>query len=135
MRDKLLGRESHDIDIAVDDMTGAEFGAKVAEYQKSQVRLAIPSVVALAAAAAAARAACVRALSSATAASARSVWASLSCTRKHTRNIISLRAVSQFWSHAAASVLPHLRNNLNACRTYQRQALESYAPTPIRAST
>jgi tRNA nucleotidyltransferase/poly(A) polymerase len=37
VRDKLLGRESHDIDIAVNDMTGAEFGAKVAEYQKSQV--------------------------------------------------------------------------------------------------
>ena len=39
VRDKLLGRESHDIDIAVDDMTGAEFGTKVAEYQKSQVRI------------------------------------------------------------------------------------------------
>eukprot|EP00898_Chlorokybus_atmophyticus_P008259 jgi/Chlat1/8434/Chrsp80S07921 len=32
VRDKLLGRESHDIDIALDDMLGREFGEKVNEY-------------------------------------------------------------------------------------------------------
>jgi tRNA nucleotidyltransferase/poly(A) polymerase len=37
VRDKLLGRESKDIDIALDDMTGAVFGEKVREYQQAQV--------------------------------------------------------------------------------------------------
>lgn len=37
VRDKLIGRASRDIDIAIDDMTGAEFGGKVAEYQKAMV--------------------------------------------------------------------------------------------------
>lgn len=32
MRDKLLGKESHDIDIAVDDMLGRELAEKVNEY-------------------------------------------------------------------------------------------------------
>jgi hypothetical protein len=41
VRDKLLGRASKDIDIAIDDMTGAEFGRKVAEYQKAIVCLLI----------------------------------------------------------------------------------------------
>jgi Poly A polymerase head domain len=44
VRDKLLGRESHDIDIALDDMTGAEFGNKVREYQESQVRQKLHTV-------------------------------------------------------------------------------------------
>ena len=38
VRDKLLGLESKDIDIAIDDMTGQELGDKVADYQQLQVR-------------------------------------------------------------------------------------------------
>ena len=38
VRDKLLGRGSKDIDIAVDDMTGKEFGDKVVQYQQAQAR-------------------------------------------------------------------------------------------------
>lgn len=37
VRDKLLGRESKDIDIALDDVSGKEFAEKVQEYQVSQV--------------------------------------------------------------------------------------------------
>lgn len=36
VRDKLLGRESVDIDLALDNMTGVEFAAKVNEYLKTQ---------------------------------------------------------------------------------------------------
>ncbi|KAL0427056.1 UNVERIFIED_CONTAM: CCA tRNA nucleotidyltransferase, mitochondrial [Sesamum latifolium] len=35
VRDKLLGKECHDIDIAVDDMSGVEFCEKVNEYLQS----------------------------------------------------------------------------------------------------
>ena len=36
MRDKLMGLESHDIDIALDDMTGEAFVVKMNEYLKSK---------------------------------------------------------------------------------------------------
>lgn len=36
MRDKLLGRESHDIDIAVDSMTGVELGVIITDYTVSR---------------------------------------------------------------------------------------------------
>ncbi|KAI9597553.1 hypothetical protein BDF19DRAFT_435474 [Syncephalis fuscata] len=35
VRDKLLGLESHDLDIAIDSMTGFEFAQRLAEYQQS----------------------------------------------------------------------------------------------------
>ena len=38
VRDKLLSRPSHDIDIALDDCTGSVFAARVNEYLASQVR-------------------------------------------------------------------------------------------------
>lgn len=38
VRDKLLGRESKDIDIALDDISGKEFAEKVQSYQEATVR-------------------------------------------------------------------------------------------------
>lgn len=43
VRDKLLGRESNDIDIALDDLTGEEFGRKVQAYQEATVRASVLS--------------------------------------------------------------------------------------------
>jgi tRNA nucleotidyltransferase/poly(A) polymerase len=38
VRDKLLGRESKDIDIALDDVSGKEFAEKVRTFQEATVR-------------------------------------------------------------------------------------------------
>ena len=38
MRDKLMGRSSLDIDIALDDLLGREFADRVNEYLKAHVR-------------------------------------------------------------------------------------------------
>ena len=40
VRDKLMGRSSLDIDIALDDLLGREFADRVNEYLKAHVRLA-----------------------------------------------------------------------------------------------
>jgi tRNA nucleotidyltransferase/poly(A) polymerase len=37
VRDKLLGRDSKDIDIALDDISGKEFAEKVRSYQEAKV--------------------------------------------------------------------------------------------------
>lgn len=36
VRDKLMGKESHDIDIAIDDMSGEQFVLKMKEYLESK---------------------------------------------------------------------------------------------------
>jgi hypothetical protein len=41
VRDKLLGRESKDIDIAIDDMTGQQLSEKISQYQEATVRLSL----------------------------------------------------------------------------------------------
>ena len=43
VRDKLLGRESKDIDIALDDISGKGFAEKVQSYQEAMVRIPWPA--------------------------------------------------------------------------------------------
>lgn len=41
VRDKLLGYESKDIDIAINDMTGKQLSEKICQYQEATVRLCL----------------------------------------------------------------------------------------------